>query len=60
VTTQPDNPTWRLPALAVDCPRCGAQAGHLCTSHDGARTRAHNVHQDRTKAYAAQEPTHGA
>ncbi|MFJ3590117.1 hypothetical protein ACIQUY_31855 [Streptomyces sp. NPDC090231] len=50
-----DQPT--IPALAVACPSCGSTPGQLCTSHSGTRTRRHNVHQTRTRAYAATQQT---
>lgn len=40
-----------LPAIAVDCPTCGAEAGHLCTSHGGTRVRRHDIHQARRRAH---------
>ncbi|WP_327337372.1 hypothetical protein OG384_14825 [Streptomyces sp. NBC_01324] len=49
-----DQPT--IPALAVACPSCGS-VPQLCTSHSGTRTRRHNVHQARTRAYAATQQT---
>ncbi|MEV0915446.1 hypothetical protein AB0I93_14395 [Streptomyces sp. NPDC049967] len=54
----PDQPTIpALPALAVACPSCGSVPGQLCTSHSGTRTRRHDVHQTRTRAYAATQQT---
>lgn len=46
----------RFPALAVACPACGSQPGALCTSHSGTRERRNDVHQARTRAYAAAQP----
>lgn len=42
-----------LPQLAVGCPRCGAAAGSLCTSHGGSRTRRYDTHRDRRDAWVA-------
>lgn len=46
--------THRLPALAVACPTCHSAPGQLCTSHGGTRTRHHDVHQPRTRAWRIQ------
>ncbi|MFB6943213.1 hypothetical protein ACFWGL_17035 [Streptomyces sp. NPDC060286] len=40
-----------LPQITVPCPRCGAPAGQLCTSHSGTRVRRDDMHQARTAAY---------
>jgi hypothetical protein len=47
-------PAVDLPQLAVPCPRCDAPADALCTSHSGTRPRRHDVHQDRTRAWRAE------
>ncbi|MGQ4486867.1 hypothetical protein ACN6LM_003882 [Streptomyces sp. SAS_281] len=52
----PERPT-RFPALAVPCPACGSEAGQLCTSHGGNRVRRNDVHQLRTAAWRAAQPT---
>lgn len=44
-----------LSARAVACDACGALPGDPCTSHGGTRIRRHDVHQARTRAYAAQQ-----
>ncbi|MGA5202711.1 zinc finger domain-containing protein [Streptomyces variegatus] len=49
--TPEDAPARKLPALAVPCTRCGAKAGDLCTSHNGARLRLVDVHRPRTEAW---------
>ncbi|MFE3461350.1 hypothetical protein ACFXKD_27715 [Nocardiopsis aegyptia] len=52
--TTTDEAARALPATAVPCPRCGAEAGAPCTSHGGTRVRKHDVHQARTAAHAQQ------
>ncbi|MCF2531726.1 zinc finger domain-containing protein [Yinghuangia soli] len=52
MTTPPDLAA-SLPQIAVDCPTCGSAAGQLCTSHSGTRTRRHDTHQARRKAWNA-------
>ncbi|MFJ6566270.1 hypothetical protein ACIQNU_02530 [Streptomyces sp. NPDC091292] len=54
MTAAPE-PARALPQIAVACPTCGAERGELCTSHSGTRTRRHNTHQARTKAWASTE-----
>ena len=54
--TAPDT-TQSMPALVVACPACGSPPGALCTSHGGTRLRRSDVHQPRTKAFKAQQPT---
>ncbi|WP_430479331.1 zinc finger domain-containing protein [Streptomyces sp. P11-1] len=44
-----------FPQLVVPCPQCKAPARQLCTSHGGTRQRTNDTHQDRTKAYRAQQ-----
>ncbi|HEX6518304.1 MAG TPA: hypothetical protein VF049_22275 [Nocardioidaceae bacterium] len=59
IRTIPETPTSRdalgpgmvMPALAVDCPRCGSAAGELCMSHGGTRVCRSHVHQARTTAW---------
>lgn len=51
-TTPSDQQRAHMPALAVPCPRCGAKAARLCTSHSGTRPRLTSVHQDRRTAWA--------
>ncbi|MEU3189488.1 hypothetical protein ABZ686_02335 [Streptomyces sp. NPDC006992] len=51
MTTPP--PAARLPQIAVGCPRCGAAAGALCTSHGGARVRRNDTHVGRRAAWVA-------
>ncbi|WP_141753779.1 zinc finger domain-containing protein [Streptomyces luteocolor] len=46
-----DAPALALPQMAVDCPACGAEAGALCTSHNGTRVRKHDAHQQRRDAW---------
>ncbi|MGR7003434.1 hypothetical protein ACU686_44760 [Yinghuangia aomiensis] len=56
--TGPEQSAVSLPATAVPCPTCHAEAGAYCTSHSGTRIRRTNVHQARTAACAEQpEPT---
>lgn len=44
-------PALDLPQIQAPCPTCDAAPGHLCTSHDGTRTRRHTTHRPRTTAW---------
>ncbi|MFJ4627088.1 hypothetical protein [Streptomyces sp. NPDC088847] len=44
-------PALELPALRVACPKCGAEAGELCTNGKPARYRLLDVHHARVEAW---------